>query len=413
MRRHDFLPRELFDPGTSAAAASATPHLGRARDAGDGLSPEHVAASRRTAAANKRRIVLLSPSLEAVSGVSTHVRILFASELAQDYELLHFQVGSEGRRETSLQKLMRFCLSPLHLAVFLLRTRADIVHLNVSLDPKAYWRDLVYLIVARLLGRRVVSQIHGGELPQDFFRGNAFLTWILRRFLVSSDVVSVLSSEELSAYRKFDPRIRVHLVPNAIDPSGLAGRTRSRNTVRPLRLVYIGRLVRSKGLFDVIEAMAELKRAGRKVSLCIAGEGQDQAALMAASETAGLGDRIRFLGSVFGADKWRLWLDSDVFVFPTFHKEGLPYSLLEAMAAGCVPVATPVAAIPDVMRDGEHGLFVPANNGLALAIAVAALDDDRAGLSRMAAAARRRALEHYSVDRLADDFRKLYEGSLA
>ena len=65
------------------------------------------------------------------------------------------------------------------------------------------------------------------------------------------------------------------------------------------------------------------------------------------------------------------------------------------------------------MRDREHGLFVPANDTPALALAVAALDDDRAGLFRMAEAARRRALEHYTVARLADDFRKLYWGCLA
>lgn len=365
------------------------------------------------AATRKIKVVVLSPSLEAVSGVSTHARMLFASELARDYELLHFQVGGEGRRETALQKLVRFTLSPFHLAFLLLSSGAELVHLNASLDPKAYWRDLVYSIVARLLGRRVVSQIHGGAMPEDFFRGNVLLTWILRRFLVSSDAVSVLSSAELAAYRKFDPRIRVHLVPNAIDAADLAGRTRTCNTDNPLKLVYVGRLVRTKGLFEIIEAMMELKRAGREFRLCIAGEGPDQAALIAASKNAGLEDCIEFPGNVFGAEKWRLWLDSDVFVFPTYHKEGLPYSLLEAMAAGCVPVTTPVAAIPDVMRDREHGLFVPIKDASALALAVAALDDDRAGLFRMAEAARRRALEHYTVARLGDDFRKLYQGCLA
>jgi len=361
---------------------------------------------------NKRKIVLFSPSLNAVSGVSTHVRILCASDLAREYDLLHFQVGSEGRRENALQKLMRFTLSPLHLALFLLRTGAQVVHMNASLDPKSYWRDLVYSIVARLLGRRVVNQIHGGAMPQDFFRGNACLTWILRRFLVSSDVVAVLSSGALTAYRAFDSRIKVHLVPNAIDPAGLADQMRSYNTDRPLKLVYVGRLVRSKGLFEIIEALMELKRAGREFRFSMAGLGQDQGELMAALERAGLGDSVQFLGGVFAAEKRRLWLESDLFVFPSFHMEGLPYSLLEAMAAGCVPITTPVAAIPDVMRDGEHGLFVPAKDAGALAIAVAALDDDRERLIRLAKAARRRVLERYTVARLAEDFRELYNGCL-
>jgi len=361
---------------------------------------------------SRHKIVLSGPSPDALSGMSTHVRMLFNSDLARDYDLLHFQVGSEGRLENALQKLLRFTLSPFQLALFLLRTGAQVVHINTSLEPKSYWRDLVYLIVARLLGRRVVNQIHGGAMPQDFFRGNAFLTWLLRRFLVASDVVAVLSRAELTAYRAFGARIRVHLVPNAVDPAGLTDQRRAYNTNRPLKLVYVGRLVRTKGLFEIIEALMELKRAGREFELSIAGAGPDQCELMAASESAGLNDRVQFLGSVVGDKKRRLWLDSDLFVFPTY-REGLPYALLEAMAAGCVPIATPVAAIPDVMRDREHGLFVPVKDAAALANAVAALDDDRASLIRMAEAARRQVVERYTVVRLADDFRRLYAGCLA
>jgi glycosyltransferase involved in cell wall biosynthesis len=65
------------------------------------------------------------------------------------------------------------------------------------------------------------------------------------------------------------------------------------------------------------------------------------------------------------------------------------------------------------MRDGEHGLFVPVKNADALAIAVAALDDDRQRLIRMAEAARHRVRERYTVARLADDFRKLYGACVA
>jgi glycosyltransferase involved in cell wall biosynthesis len=354
-----------------------------------------------------RRVAVFGPSLAALSGVSTHLRTLFDSELAHEFELLHFQVGSEGRRENALQKLLRFAFSPAQLALFLLRTRAGVVHLNASLDAKGYWRDLAYWAVARALGRRVVNQVHGGALPQEMFRGNALLTGILRRFLVASDAVTVLSSAELKAYRAFDARIRVRLVPNAIDPRGLADRPRAPNTGAPLRLAFVGRLVRAKGLFEALEALALLRGAGREFTLRIAGDGPDAGALRAAAQAAGLQERVAFLGPVLGADKARLWLGSDVFVLPSYF-EGLPYSLLEAMAAGCVPVTTRLAAIPDVVRRGEHGLFVPPRNALALARALAALDDDRVRLARMSAACRRRVLGHFTHERLARDLRELY-----
>jgi glycosyltransferase involved in cell wall biosynthesis len=355
----------------------------------------------------KPRVVLFGPSLTTVSGVSTHVTMLIASDLALSFDLLHFQVGSEGRRENGFQKFARFVLSPLHLTFFLLWYRPAIVHLNTSLDQKAFWRDLVYLIIAKLLRRRVVNQVHGGPFPQDFFRGNRLLTWILKQALLNSDAVTVLSGAELAAYIAIDPRINVHLVPNAIIPSGLADQPRGFNRDKPLRLIYIGRLVAIKGLFEAIEALRILRAEGRSFTFSIAGSGSDEIRLKQEILQAGLTECVTFLGSIFGEEKNRLWLESDVFVFPSY-SEGLPYSLLESMAAGCVPITTCVAAIPDVMQDGVHGLFVPIKDAIVLASAIARLDDNRDQLKRMAELSRKRIMEYYTVDRLAADFERIY-----
>jgi glycosyltransferase involved in cell wall biosynthesis len=333
--------------------------------------------------------------------------MLLVSSLRQNFELLHFRVGSEGREESAGEKLGRFFLSPFQLAVLLARSRVDIVHLNTSLDAKAYWRDLTYLFVAKLLGRRVVNQIHGGHNPADFFPRSAFLTWILRQFIVRSDAVTVLSSGEFAAYRAFDSRIKLHRVPNAIDPAGLIDEPRSINHDDPLRLVYVGRLVEAKGLFEIVDALRQLRQQGRRFTFIVAGAGRDEPRLREAVRAAGIEDRTRLLGPVFGAAKNRLWLESDVLVFPS-HTEGLPYALLEAMAAGCVPIVTPVAAIPDVVQSDLQGFLVPVCDPMRLAAAVAQLDDERPRLAQMAQAARRRISESYTISRLAADFDAIY-----
>jgi glycosyltransferase involved in cell wall biosynthesis len=334
--------------------------------------------------------------------------MLLASDLGQHFVLLHFRVGSEGRIENVLEKLIRFCVSPIRLAVFLVKSRVDIVHLNTSLDAKAYWRDLTYLVVAKLLRRRVVNQIHGGPNPRDFFPRSALLTWILRQFLVRSDAVTVLSSGEFAAYAAFDSRIKIHLVPNAIDSSDLIDEPRSANTNEPLRLIYVGRIIESKGLFDIVEALRQLRQQGRRFTFVVAGTGRDETRLREAVRVAGMEDCTRMLGGVFGAAKNRLWLESDVFVFPTRHTEGLPYALLEAMAAGCVPIVTPVAAIPDVLCSDSQGFLVTTGDILPVVAAVAQLDDNRTKLAHMAHCARRRIAEYYTLTRLAADFDAIY-----
>ena len=121
---------------------------------------------------------------------------------------------------------------------------------------------------------------------------------------------------------------------------------------------------------------------------------------------------VLMLGGVFGAAKNRLWLDADVFLFPTRHQEGLPYALLEAMAAGCVPIITPVAAIPDVVQSESEGFLVSQGDVARYVTVVAQLDDDRKRLGQLAQCARRRIAEHYTLTRLAADFDRIYRGVL-
>lgn len=354
------------------------------------------------------RVILLGPSRRAVGGISTHVNQLFGSTLADSVELVHFPVGSDGLRESRVQMLFRLAANPLSFLRFLIPRRPAIVHLNTSMVPKAFWRDTVYLFVARLLGCKVIYQVHGGALPDEFCRRSPFLNRLLKRVLRASEVVVLLTQVELDAYRKFVPCARLELIANAIDTNSLGRETITEKPKGTLHLAYLGRLIEEKGIFEAVEALAILVREKRTVTLSIAGSGPKECQLRARVADLGLDDSVHFMGPLFDARKDALWRSAHIFVFPTFFPEGLPYALLEAMAAGAVPVTTRVGAIPDVLEDGVHGVLVPAQEPAALAAAIARFDDDRGSLARMAEAGRRRVVEHYTLARLADDFRKLY-----
>jgi glycosyltransferase involved in cell wall biosynthesis len=356
----------------------------------------------------RTKIAMLGPALVAVSGVTTHLNQLFGSSLANEVTLLHFQVGSEGRKESAVQKLARFLISPFVFAGFLLRMRPHIVHINSSLEPKSYWRDIAYLLVARSLGRKVVYQVHGGALPEEFFSGNAFLTGLLRWVLSMPDAVVLLAQVELDAYQRFVPKQRLVVAANAIDAGPLVSKPIKSKTAGPLQLVYLGRLAWNKGIYEAIEALGTLVKEGRDLKLSIAGGGPEESAIKQRVAELGLSEHVRFPGPLFGEAKDALWSASDVFVFPTFHREGLPYALLEAMAAGAVPITTRVGGIPDVMQDGVHGLLIEAKDPAGLARAIGRLDDDRDALARMAEAGRQRVLAEYTVERLAQDFKRIY-----
>lgn len=354
-------------------------------------------------------VLVCGPHREAMSGVSTHVNLLLGSSLAEEFELVHFEVGSEGRDEGRLGRWLRLAASPFALFATILFRHVAVVHLNTSLNARAYWRDLAYLLVARLLRARVLYQVHGGALPREFSAGSRVASAFLRWTLGLPDLVVVLARVELEAYRRFVPRQAVVAVPNGIDcrPFVRVPTARSRGE-QPLRLVYVGRLAREKGLYELLQGMRIARELGVDAHLVLGGDGPEYAGLARSARMLGLSARVTFAGPVFGEQKVKLLAGADVSVLPSY-SEGLPYSLLEAMAAGIPVLATPVGAIPDVVTPGIHGLLVRPRDGVAIAEALAALARDRERLSWMSRACRRRVLAAFSIERVARELAPHYE----
>jgi glycosyltransferase involved in cell wall biosynthesis len=301
----------------------------------------------------------------------------------------------------------RLLASPCALGAQILRRRAAVVHINTSLNFRAYWRDCVYMLTAKLCGARVLCQVHGGMIAQ-FLAGSRFKRWAVRATLALPDAVVVLSTTQREACRSLVPQQIVLAIPNGVDAQRYAPRVRTALDRRgPLKLLYVGRLTREKGLYETIEALSLERLLTVPVELIVAGSGEEEAGLRAFAASHRLERKVTFTGPVFGDDKIALLSAADAFVLPSY-SEGLPYALLEAMASGLPAIVTAMGAIPDVMTPGVHGLFVGPRDPVAIADAVLRLSADRALLAAMSAACRQRIVESYTVERVAGEFEALY-----
>jgi glycosyltransferase involved in cell wall biosynthesis len=364
-----------------------------------------------TSARQAPSVLLLGPARTAPSGVATHLNQLFGSSLSERFRLSQFQVGSEGRSEGPGGAVRRLLFSPLALILRLLRLRPCIVHINTSLDFKGYWRDLAYFGVSKALGCRVVYQIHGGALPEEFFPRSATLRALLRRVLMRSDAVVLLAEREVRAYRSFVPQARLVRIANCV-PLGQGREPSVRDGFAPeLAVAYLGRLTPSKGILETIEAVGILRDRGTPVRFTVAGSGEAADSIRGLVAARNLQRQVELVGELYGDAKRQLWQRTDVLALPSYH-EGLPYALLEAMACGVVPVASAVGAIPDVVQDRVHGLLVPARDPQAVAHALGELAADRELLRRLGRAAHERIAIGYSLTQLADQFTELYQSLL-
>ena len=201
----------------------------------------------------------------------------------------------------------------------------------------------------------------------------------------------------------------IHVVPNAVDLRRLGGGVERRP--EPDLVVSIARLVEKKGLADLVEACRLLRERGLAVRLRVAGDGPLFDPLRAAADRAGLEDA--FPGALPHEEVRALYARAAVFCLPcvvasTGDRDGLPTSVLEAMAYGVPVVTTDVNGLPDVVLHGETGLVVPEHDPPALADALERLLSDPELARRVGDQGRRHVEQSFSLERSVELLRSLF-----
>jgi len=167
----------------------------------------------------------------------------------------------------------------------------------------------------------------------------------------------------------------------------------------------VGRLAEEKNHLSLIEAFALLAKEGRPVHLALLGEGPLKETLMEQAVKLGVGERVHFLPvtprvNIFYGAIDLFVLSSDI--------EGLPLTLLEAMASGLPAVGTRIGGIPEAVVDGKTGYTVDAGSPSTLALRIGEILSDSAKADRMGEEGRRFAAERFTAARYIAEHEKLY-----
>jgi glycosyltransferase involved in cell wall biosynthesis len=278
-------------------------------------------------------------------------------------------------------------------------------------------------IAARLAGIPiVVNTVHGFMFTERTSPGRRRM-WVLLERLAArcSDRLLCVSAEDAdtAVRERICPPDRVVHIGGGIDV-----RRFSRAAIDDARLValraelgiapgqrvigFVGRLVREKGIPELLEAFAAVQAAVADAVLLLVGPDDPDKGdaiprqLFPASAAAG---RIRFAG--YRHDMPELYALMEVFVLPS-HREGLPQTLMEAAAIGVPAVATNVRGCREVVADGETGLIVPPRDPPAMATALRRLLDDRELASRLGRNASARARARYDERAVFSRLQDLY-----
>jgi glycosyltransferase involved in cell wall biosynthesis len=298
-------------------------------------------------------------------------------------------------------------------AVPVFRAVADasphVVHVNMPGPMDGQMGLLVP--IARMAGARsVVVTEHLPMLDNTWKRG------LLKRFSYRwVDRVATVCRANIPflVEKQFVAPARTAVIHNAIDAAygtrvgedAAQVREAFRLPSDKVLVIFLGNLLKHKGLQRVVRALSEVPDLGWH--LAVVGEGPERAPCEKRLEHRGLGDRASFLGRLSPGDVERVLGAADVLTLPSTI-EGMPYVILEAMASGVPVVSTSVFGIPEMVVDGETGLLVDPGDDDGLREALAELVSDAGRRESLGSAARRRFERHFTLDRQIAEMESLY-----
>ena len=283
------------------------------------------------------------------------IRTISVPELARD-----IRIGKELRSFRALLRLFK-------------QEQPDIIHLNSS--KVGGLGALAARIEAFRLHKkiRVMFTVHGWGFLEDrplWWRIPVFLaSWASTLF---QDTVILINKRDYVAAQKFIPRRKLALIPNGYVPrtsipAGQARRffsERLGKQISPDTVVIgtIAELTKNKGLKYLIDAINQIK-----FKTIIIGEGEERAHLEQQIHDLHLENTVLLLGFIPDAAQYLSGMD--IFVLPSV-KEGLPYAIIEAVAAQVPVIASNIGGIPDLISHNENGILIPPKNIVALAEAI-------------------------------------------
>ncbi|HEY9612923.1 glycosyltransferase family 4 protein [Allocoleopsis sp.] len=331
---------------------------------------------------------MLGPSLEEKGGMGS-VESLILDSSPVELQIQHLTTwDGEPSRQSSLHRLKVFTWALIIFLGKLLQRQVDVIHIHFSERGSAL-RMSILTLIAMAFRKPVITHAHGcefhtfhDELPQGM---KQVLNWILQRctYLIAlseSWKDFYINNCDLTAEQ-------VVVLPNPVEiPENVPERS---NSHKKINIVFLGRIGKRKGVFDLLEAYAKVAPEQRKKSeLILAGIGQVEQANHLA-ERLYLKEHVAFAGWVDSAKRSELLSQADVFLLPSYN-EGLPMALLEAMSWGLPVITTPVGGIPEVITHNETGLLVNPGDVQQLAEALQSLIENESLRLELGSAARQR-----------------------
>jgi len=365
----------------------------------------------------KYKVVHLVETLDAIGGMERIVAQIATHLNKNEFEVEIWCVHLGGRYAQELVKqgltLRVFNISNyynplniLRLALELKRSEVDIVHTHM------YFASTIGRCAAWIAGVKVlINHMHSSYW--HYSSRNLFIERLLSKITHKIICVSKHTMDFVVTHEKIDP-LKVDIVYNGISvvPTLSKLEARERFNVAPTEVIIItvANLLENKGHKVLLKALSLLETKNINIKCWIVGQGPMEEELKEYAQQLNLGSKIVFWGGRH--DVPMLLSASDIFVLASIHIEGLPISILEALAYQVPVIATKVGGLPEIIEDKVSGRMVPPNDPSALASSIKELINNQGERLEYAQEGAKRFIQQFESKHMIERIEKLYQEGL-
>jgi glycosyltransferase involved in cell wall biosynthesis len=299
--------------------------------------------------------------------------------LVQGLEKLNINViqtlyGSRTNVKTMGSRVSSVIESIISLRKILSKNDVDIIHLNSAFDLNSLLRDFTTLFFLRPFKAKKYIKFHGSEA--DLLQTKNWLyKLMIKKMSQWADGFGLLSSEEKNNFIRanFPPK-KLFVVKNIIKPNVYLKNPQFRNKYSsegvPI-LLFIARLIPSKGLIDTLQAAILLRKSGYIFKLIVLGDGPDKVRAEKIVGESDMTSMVFFEGYITEESTKPFYANCDLLIFPTYHFEGFSMVLFQSVAAGLSIITTKIRAAADYLKEPDNCLWVEPKNPEMLADKIA------------------------------------------
>ncbi len=305
----------------------------------------------------RNNILIVTPKLSTSGGVSSFWNALLPKlNIYNDLNISTIEIGGHGKNVFGPfvdQWKIRKTIS----------NKIDLVFLNPSLGSRSFFRDALFAKQLINNGIPFVVFFHGWSLDFEKKVDVKYIRFFLKTFGQAKKIF-VLSQDFKSKILEWGYKGEVIVETTNVDASLISNfsidvKISEIQSTEKIKILFLARLLREKGVFETVEAFRQLNIKHENIELIIAGDGKDLDELKKFVKND---KNIIVAGYVEGQNKINLFRDCHIYCFPTFYGEGLPTSILEAMAFGMPVITTNMGGLKEFFQDGKMGFFVEPKN---------------------------------------------------